>query len=49
MLTLTNSERRVLRLVLLLAMSGLVGKVWLRTHPPSPATHSSAPGGGGIR
>lgn len=49
MLTLTSSEKRVLQLVLLIAVSGLVGKVWLRTHPSSPAMPTSTQGGGGIR
>ncbi len=49
MLTLTQSERRALQLVLLIAVSGLVGKVWLRTHPPSQTTPPSAQGDVGIR
>lgn len=49
MLTLTHPERRALQLVLLIALSGLVGKVWLRTHPPTPETPITPQGGVGIR
>lgn len=49
MLTPSRSEKRMLQLVLLLAVSGLVGKVWLRTRPPSPEPPAIARGVGGIR
>jgi hypothetical protein len=49
MLTLTQSERRALQLVLLIAVSGLVGKVWLRTHPQSQETPIAPQGVVGIR
>lgn len=34
MSTLTKGESKVLLVLLLLVVSGLVGKAWLRTHPP---------------
>lgn len=39
----------MLQLVLLLAVSGLVGKAWVRTRPPSPEPPAIEKGVGGIR
>ncbi len=49
MLTPTRAEKRMLQLVLLLAVSGLVGKVWVRTRPPSLEPPTIAQGVRGIR
>lgn len=43
MSVLTKSESKVLMVLLLLVVSGLVGKVWLRTHPPEPLTPLPVP------
>ncbi len=43
MSSLTKSENKVLLVLLLLFVSGLVGKVWLRTHPPEPLPPLPAP------
>lgn len=33
---LTKSESKVLLILLLLVVSGWIGKIWLRTRPPQP-------------
>ncbi len=41
---LTKSESNVLLVLLLLVVSGLIGKAWLRTRPPQPLPALPAPG-----
>jgi len=44
MSVLTKSESKVLLVPLLLVVSGLIGKVWLRTRPPQLLTPLPIPG-----
>lgn len=49
MSVLTKSESKVLMVLLLLVVSGLVGKVWLRTNPPQPLAPLPVPTDGSPR
>lgn len=41
---MTQSESRVMMILLLLVVSGWIGKVWIRTHPPQELTPLPVPG-----